>query len=145
MSMSDLSNVLKIFRGTDLSREEENELFREVLLMTLSRASSSDANIAPIEVETVQAIVEKSTGEEVSAADIRVAAASELYETAPLEKYLSSCGRKLNVRSRVATVQALADVIKSDTQVSSREVQFFDMVALALAVTPAEIAGLIVD
>ena len=145
MSMSDLSNVLKIFRGTDLSREEENELFREVLLMTLSRASSSDANIAPIEVETVQAIVEKSTGEEVSAADIRVAAASELYETAPLEKYLLSCGRKLDATSRVTTVQALADVIKSDTRVTSREVQFFDMVALALAVTPAEIAVLIVD
>ncbi len=145
MSMADLSNVLKIFRGTDLSPEEESELFREVLLMTLSRASSSDANIAPIEVETVQAIVEKSTGEEVSAADIRVAAASELYETAPLEKYLSSCGRKLDATSRVATVQALADVIKSDTRVTSREVQFFDMVALALAVTPAEIAGLIVD
>ncbi len=145
MSMANLSNVLKIFRGTDLSPEEESELFREVLLMTLSRASSSDANIAPIEVETVQAIVEKSTGEEVSAADIRVAAASELYETAPLEKYLSSCGRKLDATSRVATVQALADVIKSDTRVTSREVQFFDMVALALAVTPAEIAGLIVD
>ena len=145
MSMANLSNVLKIFRGTDLSPDEESELFREVLLMTLSRASSSDANIAPIEVETVQAIVEKSTGEEVSAADIRVAAASELYETAPLEKYLSSCGRKLDAPSRVATVQALADVIKSDTRVTSREVQFFDMVALALAVTPAEIAGLIVD
>jgi uncharacterized tellurite resistance protein B-like protein len=143
--MANLSNVLKIFRGTDLNPEEESELFREVLLMTLSRASSSDANIAPIEVETVQAIVEKSTGEEVSAADIRVAAASELYETAPLEKYLSSCGRKLDATSRVATVQALADVIKSDTRVTSREVQFFDMVALALAVTPAEIAGLIVD
>jgi uncharacterized tellurite resistance protein B-like protein len=143
--MANLSNVLKIFRGTDLNPEEESELFREVLLMTLSRASSSDANIAPIEVETVQAIVEKSTGEAVSAADIRVAAASELYETAPLEKYLSSCGRKLDATSRVATVQALADVIKSDTRVTSREVQFFDMVALALAVTPAEIAGLIVD
>lgn len=145
MSIANLNNVLKIFRGTDLNPEEESELFREVLLMTLSRASSSDANIAPIEVETVQAIVEKSTGEEVSAADIRVAAASELYETAPLEKYLSSCGRKLDATSRVATVQALADVIKSDTRVTSREVQFFDMVALALAVTPAEIAGLIVD
>ena len=145
MSIANFTNVLKIFRGNDLSAEEESELFREILLMTLSRASSSDANIAPIEVETVQAIVEKSTGEEISAADIRVAAASELYESAPLEKYLTSCGRKLDATSRVATVQALADVIKSDTRVTSREVQFFDMVALALAVTPAEIAGLIVD
>lgn len=145
MSIADLSNVLKIFRGTDLTPEEEKQLFREVLLMTLARASSSDANIAPVEVETVQAIVKKTTGKDISAASIRVAAASDLYETASLEKFLSSCGRKLDATSRVATVQALAEVIKSDTRVTSREVDFFDMVARALAVTPAELAGLVVD
>lgn len=145
MSIADLSNVLKIFRGTDLTPEEEKHLFREVLLMTLARASSSDANIAPVEVETVQAIVKKTTGKDISAASIRVAAASDLYETASLEKFLSSCGRKLDATSRVTTVQALAEVIKSDTRVTSREVDFFDMVARALAVTPAELAGLIVD
>jgi len=145
MSIADLSNVLKIFRGTDLTPEEEKQLFREVLLMTLARASSSDANIAPVEVETVQAILEKTTGKDISAASIRVAAASDLYETASLEKFLSSCGRKLDATSRVTTVQALAEVIKSDTRVTSREVDFFDMVARALAVTPAELAGLVVD
>lgn len=145
MSIADLSNVLKIFRGTDLTPEEKKQLFREVLLMTLARASSSDANIAPVEVETVQAILEKTTGKDISAASIRVAAASDLYETASLEKFLSSCGRKLDATSRVTTVQALAEVIKSDTRVTSREVDFFDMVARALAVTPAELAGLIVD
>lgn len=145
MSIADLSNVLKIFRGTDLTPEEEKQLFREVLLMTLARASSSDANIAPVEVETVQAIVKKTTGKDISAASIRVAAASDLYKTASLEKFLSSCGRKLDATSRVTTVQALAEVIKSDTRVTSREVDFFDMVARALAVTPAELAGLVVD
>lgn len=145
MSIADLSSVLKIFRGTDLTPEEEKHLFREVLLMTLARASSSDANIAPVEVETVQAILEKTTGKDISAASIRVAAASDLYETASLEKFLSSCGRKLDATSRVTTVQALAEVIKSDTRVTSREVDFFDMVARALAVTPAELAGLVVD
>ncbi len=145
MSIADLSNVLKIFRGADLSPEEGKELFREVLLMTLARASSADANIAPVEVETVQTILEKTTGEGISAASVRVAAASELYETASLEKYLSSCGRKLDAISRVATVHALAEVIKSDTRVTSREVDFFAMVARALAVTPAELAGLVTD
>jgi len=145
MSIADLSNVLKIFRGTDLTPEEKKQLFREVLLMTLARASSSDANIAPVEVETVQAIVKKTTGKDISVASIRVAAASDLYETASLEKFLSSCGRKLDATSRVTTVQALAEVIKSDTRVTSREVDFFDMVARALAVTPAELAGLVVD
>ncbi len=145
MSIADLSSIRKIFRGTDLTPEEEKHLFREVLLMTLARASSSDANIAPVEVETVQAILEKTTGKDISAASIRVAAASDLYESASLEKFLSSCGRKLDATSRVTTVQALAEVIKSDTRVTSREVDFFDMVAHALAVTPAELAGLVVD
>ncbi|MFL2547244.1 MAG: TerB family tellurite resistance protein [Candidatus Rariloculaceae bacterium] len=145
MSIANLSNVLKIFGGSDISPEEESTLFREVLLMTLSRASSSDSNTHPVEVETVQKIIEKATGEEISTADIRVAAASELYEKAPLEKYLSTCGQKLNSTSRAVTVKALAMVIKSDTQVTSREIDFFNMVAAALAVTPAEIAGLVAD
>jgi len=145
MSIASLSHVVKIFRGSDLSPEEESELFGEVLLMTLSRASSADANTHPVEVQTVRTIVLRITGEDVSDADIRVAAASELYETASLEKYLSSCGRKLKSSSRATTVQALAEVIKSDTQVTSREIQFFDMVARSLTVTPAEVAGLVAD
>ena len=143
MSIANLSHVLQIFRGSDLNAEEEGLLFQEVLLMTLSRASSADANTDPVEVETVRKIVLEATGEDVSDADVRVAAASELYESASLEKYLSSCGRRLSPSSRVATVQALAEVIKSDTQVTSREIQFFDMVAHALGVTPAELAGLV--
>ena len=145
MGIANLSHVLKIFSGSDLNAEEESVLFGEVLLMTLARASSSDANTHPVEVETVRQIVLRVTGEDVSEADIRVAAASELYESASLDKYLTSCGRKLNPSSRVTTVQALAEVIKSDTQVTSREIQFFDMVARALAVTPAELAGLVAD
>ena len=113
--------------------------------MTLARASSSDSNTHPVEIETVQKIVKKATGEEISAADVRVAAASELYETAPLERYLASCGQRLNATSRVTTVQALAEVIKSDTEITALEIQFFDMVARALSVTPAELAGLVAD
>jgi len=145
MSIANLSHVLQIFRGSDLSAEEEGALFQEVLLMTLSRASSSDANTDPVEVKTVRKIVLEATGEDVSDADIRVAAASELYESASLEKYLSSCRRRLTASSRVKTVQALAEVIKSDTQVTSREIQYFDMVARALEVTPAELAGLVAE
>jgi uncharacterized tellurite resistance protein B-like protein len=145
MSIANLSHVLKIFRGSALSADEESELFREVLLMTLSRASSSDANTHPVEVATVRKIVLEATGEDVSDADIRVAAASELYESASLDKYLSSCGRQLSPSRRVSIVHALAEVIKSDTQVTSREIKFFDMVAHALSVTPAELAGLVAD
>ncbi|HEY5623988.1 MAG TPA: TerB family tellurite resistance protein [Gammaproteobacteria bacterium] len=143
MSSANLSSVLKIFQGSSLSAEEESVLFREVLLMTLARATSEDSNVHPVEVETVQASIRKAIGEDIDAAEIRIAAKSELYETAPLEKYLSTCGRKLDAASKSATIQALAEVIKADTEVTSREIQFFDMVADALAVSPSQVAGLV--
>ena len=93
MSIANLSHILNIFRGSDLNDEEESVLFAEVLLMTLARASSSDSNTHPIEVETVRKIVLAATGEEVSDADVRVASASELYESASLEKYLFGIDR----------------------------------------------------
>ena len=54
MGIANLSHVLKIFSGSDLNAEEESVLFGEVLLMTLARASSADANTHPVEVETVR-------------------------------------------------------------------------------------------
>ena len=143
MSIAQFGSVLKIFGGSEPTAEEKQTLLQEVLLMTLSRASSSDANIHPCEVETVRDILKRMTGNDFSTADIRVAAGSEIYETAPLERYLASAGRKLAAADRAETVKALAQVIRSDAQVTSREVEFFNMVADALRITPAELAGLI--
>ena len=39
MGIADLGNVLKIFGGSDISEEEQQALFQEVLLMVLARAS----------------------------------------------------------------------------------------------------------
>ena len=144
MSIANLSNILNIFRGSEPSPEEHRQVFKEVLLMTLARASHSDANVQTVEVETVQTILQRVTGEEISVADIRVAASSELYETAPLDSYLAKAGRVLNSTDRVTIVQSLAEVIKSDVDVSSSETEFFDRVAVALKLTPSELAGLTV-
>jgi uncharacterized tellurite resistance protein B-like protein len=142
MDISKLSNILKIVRGSEPSEEERQSLYKETLLMTLSRASTADANISPVEVETVQAIVKRVTGEDVSAADVRIAAASELYETGRLDHYLSHAARQLASEQRVEICEALAEVIRSDVKVTTREVEFFNTVASALKVTPAELVGL---
>lgn len=142
MGIADLGNVLKIFGGSDISPEEQRELFEEVLLMVLARASSSDSSIQRIEVTTIMELVERETGNAISEQDVRRAARTELYETTPIDKYLSSAGKKLATRDRVAVVHLLAEVIKSDTEVSVLEIDFFNMVAGALQATPAEIAGL---
>jgi hypothetical protein len=44
---------------------------------------------------------------------------------------------------RVDTVHALADVFRSDQEISVLEIDFFNGVVAALKVTPAEIAGLV--
>ena len=145
MGIADLGNVLKIFGGSDISPEEQQALFKEVLLMVLARASSSDTSIQSIEVKTIRDIVERETGDVIDEKDVRRAARTELYETTPLDKYLGSAGKKLLHRDRVAIVHLLAEVIKSDTEVSVLEVDFFNMVAGALQATPAEVAGLSAD
>lgn len=142
MGIADLGNVLKIFGGSEISAEEQQELFKEVLLMVLARASSSDTSIQSIEVRTIQKIVERETGVAVTEQDVRKAARTELYESTPLAKYVASVAKKLLDRDRVAIVHLLAEVIRSDTEVSVLEIDFFNKVAGALNATPAEIAGL---
>ena len=142
MAIADLSNVLNIFRGNSDTAEDKEALYKEVLLMTLARATSSDANIDPCEITTVQGILEAHTGDSFSEADIRRASRPTLFEEAPFSKYLSSVRKRLDSASRADIVQALAEVIKSDTQVRELEIDFFNMVAGELKATPAEIIGL---
>lgn len=141
----EFSNILKFFGGGDPSPEEQEQLVKEALVMTLSRAVSSDANIAPCEVETVQAILKRETGDDISAADIRVAAKSELYEKAPLEQYLGNISRRVGEKDRARIARTLAEVIKSDVRVTSREVEFFNRMADALDLSPAALTGLVPD
>ena len=142
MAIADLANVLNIFREKQLSADAKEELFKEVLLMTLARAASSDANIDPVELTTVQAIMKSAVNEDVSDADIRLASRPALFEDAPFDRYLASVRKRIDSAQRSSVVCALAEVIRSDTRVSVLEVDFFNMVARELQATPAEIAGL---
>lgn len=142
MAIADLKNVLKIFGGADIGKDAQNELYKEVLLMTLARAANADVNIQSVEVDRVCEILKEHTGDEFSAADIRVAARAELYAEADLKKYLSSVNKKLKKEHRAHVIQALAEVFRSDEDISVLEVDFFNSIARSLGVTPAQIAGL---
>ena len=142
MGIADLSNVLSIFGGGEPDPEKQKELFKEVLLMTLARASSSDSSIQEIEVEIIQEILKRETDDDISVADVRKAARSDLYEDVPLVKYLASASKKLASEDRVRVIQTLAEVIRSDTEISVLEVDFFNQIAEALKATPAELMGI---
>ena len=143
MAIADLKNVLKIFGGAEVTEDHQNELFKEVLLMTLARAADADINIQSVEVERIQEILKAHTGDDFSSADIRVAARAELYAESTLRKYLASVRNKMTDAHRAETIQALADVFRSDSNVSVLEIDFFDGVAVALQATPSQIAGLV--
>jgi uncharacterized tellurite resistance protein B-like protein len=143
MAIADLKNVLKLFGGSELSEGEQDELRKEVMLMTLARAADADINIQTVEVDRIREILKDSTGEDFSSADIRVAARAELYAEANLRKYLASVRKKLRDQDRADVVKALADVFRSDSDVSVLEIDFFNRTVEALQATPAQIAGLV--
>ena len=142
MALADLKNVLNLFGGKEISEDQQNELFKEVLLMTLARAADADINIQNVEVDRIRAIVKDHCGEEVSAADVRVAARAELYAEATLYKYLSRVSKRLRDNHKAEVIEALADVFRSDEHVSPLEVDFFNKTAEAIGATPAQVAGL---
>jgi len=143
MVLAQLKNVFRFFEGGDTPSEEEHkQLVKEVLLMVLARATNSDSNIDNLEVETVQNIFKDRTGEEVSTKDVRVAALSELFEKAPLKRYLSKMCSKLSLDDRQMVVEALAEVIKTDGEIRPTEIAFFNDVVQALDLTSAQITGL---
>jgi uncharacterized tellurite resistance protein B-like protein len=143
MVLAQLKNVFRFFEGSEVpSGEEKEQLIKEVLLMVLARATSSDSNIDNLEVETVQSIFKARTGEEVSTKDVRVAALSELYEAAPLPRYLSKMSGKLSQDDCIMIVESLADVIKTDGEIRPTEIEFFNTVVKAFGLTSAQVAGL---
>lgn len=143
MILSTLNTLLKLLGGKEPeSPEERRAIVNEAILLVLSRASESDANIKHIEVDTVRAIIKKVTGEDVSTADVRVAARSKIFETAPLEQHLKQVARLVAIADRVSIAKALAEVILSDQRVTNKEVRFFNAVSAALELTPAALCGL---
>jgi uncharacterized tellurite resistance protein B-like protein len=142
MAIAELKSVLNIFSGTAPSEEEQAALFGEALLMVLARASSSDTNIDPAEIEMVREIMRERTGQELTEVDIRRAARTELYESTSVQKYLRSVQHQLKTEDKVTIAQSLADLIKIDTHISVLEIDFFNGVAEALQLTPAQLVGL---
>ena len=142
MAFGDFSSVLKIFGGSSANEEIQDELYKEVLMVTLAQASNADANIHPLEIKTIQQIMRRETGLDLTGADIRKASLSDMYEAANFRKYLRRVRGKLNAENKATILQALVDVIKSDTIINVLEIDFINRVVDALRMTPAEQLGL---
>lgn len=144
--MSTFSFINKIFGGEQsVSAEEQTKLFEELLFLTLSRASRSDLDISEVEITKIQEILKTAAGIEASDQEIRTAGMSELYEVAPLEKYVAKAAKDLSVDQRHTIVASLFEVIAVDGKVSLTEAEFFDSVAGAMHLKPIEMMGATID
>ena len=142
MAFGNLSSVLKIFSGSSTSEMIQDELYKEVLMMTLAQASKADANIHPLEIETIKQIMRRETGQDLTDADIRKASLSDRHESSNLRKYLRRVQGQLNAENKITILRSVVDVIKSDTKINVLEIDFFNRVVGALRMTPAEQFGL---
>ena len=140
MSLVDFSSIKELIQVK--SGKGKDELFKEVLLLILARATSVDSNVESIEVENVQKAIKELTGDEISKGDILTASSSEIYETQSLERALGKASRKLGQENTAIILNCLSDLIRADGSIRYQELEFFDRVATALKASPSEIAGL---
>ena len=144
MALIDFNLIKELLSDSDASQARQ-QLFKEVLLLVLARATRADSNVESIEIMQVQKVLQEVTGEQVSEVDILTAASSEMFERRPLERTLSEATRKLSDKDRITILASLAAVIRSDAHIRYHELEFFDHVASALRASPSEIAGLSVS
>ena len=142
MIRSSLGAIFKLFDETGKSKDDDEELFNETVLMMLSRATSVDSNIHPAEIGLVRDIVNKLTGQEVTDRDIRVAANSNIYEEGSLSRVLNAVSVRLPIERKLSLVSALAEIIKADERITEREVFFFNMVVSDLNLNASDLLGL---
>jgi uncharacterized tellurite resistance protein B-like protein len=141
MSPVNFDSLKSLYHGSD-NDTSSNQLLKEILVLVLARATRADTNVEVNEVATVQAILSNVLGETISAADIKLAANSELFERQSLDRSLKKATRKLSDDDRMLILQSLAQVFRADSHVRELELDYFDRVANALKATPSEIAGL---
>jgi len=141
MSLIDFEAITKLFSGSD-TVSNQKQLFNEVLLMVLARATSADTNVEAVEVQTVKKVLNDVLDEEISEAQIKMAAHSLVFERQSLDRYLAGATRKMSDKERMQILDSLATVIKSDAHIREFELDYFDRVAHALKATPSEISGL---
>ena len=142
MSIKDFSLIEKFFSDGSLPEEKEQALYAELVFMVLSRATAADLNIEAVEVDAVIAKLKELTGEDVTAQEIRVAALSKLYKFEPFERYVAKLSKNLTTEHRQSIVNALVEIFWSDGGAGPLEADFFNLVAGAIGLSPAELVNL---
>ncbi|MFV8782012.1 TerB family tellurite resistance protein [Microbulbifer sp. SA54] len=141
MAIVNMENIKALFNN-EISAENKRQALKELLILVLARGSRADLHIHESEVATAQKVIKVYTGEDISAAELRVAASSEIFEKAPLNKHVSRVASSIDGADRIIIIHALKEVLKADGHVRQTEIDFFNTMAGALKLKPSEIAGI---
>jgi uncharacterized tellurite resistance protein B-like protein len=142
MALVDFNKVRQLFGESPQSAD--SDLFRELFVLVLSRATHSDEYTHPAEIASVQAVIKEELDVDLTDAEVRTAALSKIYESTPLQKCITGAAPKLSMDQRRTILRGLVAVMHADDSVSSREAEFFNMVVSALGLSAADAAGLVV-
>ena len=141
MGIIKMDNI-KALLNNELSAEQKQKAFKELLVLVLARGTRADLYTHETEVSAAQRVIKDYIGEDVSAAELRIAASSEIFEMAPLNKHVSKVATSFEGADRIVIINALKDVLQADGHVRQPEIDFFDKMASALKLKPSEIAGI---
>ena len=138
----DLSHIRSLF-SSGYQNEGDSKAYRELMVMILTRATDADCYAHPAEVQAVQTVIKRHLGEELTEEQVTDVSHCDLYQEAPLEKYIARLAPRLSLQQRRDIVVALMEVLQSDGQVAATEAEYFNSVVHSLRMTYAEVAGLI--
>lgn len=124
------------------SGDANRSLAHDTLLTVLSRMTNADSNIKTVEVEQVIKTFHSVTGENLSQADVRVAARGDVYENISFSKHLANLSGRLSTAEKRLICKSMVEVIKADDDVNVGEVGFFNEVCKSLNIDASDVAEL---
>lgn len=142
MNINSFRLMKLIFNDDELLRGKQQELYAETMFMVLSGAARADLNIEMVEVNRIRDILMDKLERDFSAADIQLAGETELFETAPIQKYVARASKVLTVEQRQNILQAMLDVFESDGSMGMLETDYFNTIGEALHLKPSEMLAL---
>ncbi len=125
----------------ELSSDKEQALFSELLFMVLAGAASADLNIERIETAKISAILKEKLDLDVTHAEIKTSGEVDLSQE-DIVRNVKAASNRLSVPSRQELLNAMLEVFRSDGSIGPLEQKYFNRVALALDLTPAQMMQL---
>ena len=121
------------------TQKTKEQIRNELFLLVLSRTTSADTNIRPVEIKKVKTLLKDHLGKEYTDAQIRVAAQSKRFEKEPLHRFVGKAAKLISENDRVSLAFGMMDIMKSDDRIGALERKHFNRMIKALGLSPSSL------